>query len=150
MGIESFAAGFKSDRAIHVFDTNIPGRDSTIHRLGKTRRSDDRQKGLISALAFPTHHQSTFAVGTYWVSTEVNYPAGTVMHGGVCVVGHGKTFAQKKRRFHSLTVPVEVESPQHVDNTIRWNEDMFSTPNFHGSKVELEQVLLNWHKEMQF
>ena len=31
--------GFRTDRSLHVFDVGIPGRDSTVLRLGKTRRS---------------------------------------------------------------------------------------------------------------
>ena len=139
-GRRIFAAGFKSDRTIHVFDTNIPGRDSDILRLGKTRRSDDGQKGLISALAFPPcEDRGIFAVGTYSPGSIYIYdhrtcqeanPVGTVMHGGLCVVGHGKSFARKKRRFDQsileqtpTLVPQEItDSPDHEP----FNDAMFA------------------------
>ena len=115
-GQRIFAAGFRSDRMIHVFRTELPGRDSDVLRLGKTKRSKDGQKGIASAIAFP--HQSmgasgfvgpsVFAVGCYSPGSIYIYddrmpsddsPAGTILHGGLCVVGHGKGFMKKKRRF---------------------------------------------------
>ena len=51
-GQKILAAGFRTDRTIHIFDAAVPGRDSTILHLGKTRRSSDGQKGLVSALSF--------------------------------------------------------------------------------------------------
>jgi len=104
-----FAAGFRTDRTLHVFRTELPGRESDVLRLGKTRRSKDGQKGMISAVAFPQlHNPSIFAVGCYSPGSVYIYddrmpsednPAGTVLHGGICVVGHGKAFSRRKRRF---------------------------------------------------
>lgn len=93
--------GFRSDRVIHIFDLAVPGRDSTVLRLGKTRRSTDGQKGLVSALA-STHDGRYFAVGTYapgsiyiYDDRSGHFPNNTVLN-GLCVVGHGKG---RKRRF---------------------------------------------------
>ena len=103
------AAGFRTDRTIHVFATARPGRDSTIWRLGKTRRSSDGQKGLVAALA---HHADSnlLAVGTYAPGSIYVYdhraqqqPTGTILN-GLCVVGHGRSHTRKKRRFPSDTV----------------------------------------------
>lgn len=130
-GTRIFTAGFKSDRTIHVFDTNIPGRDSTILRLGKTRRSADGQKGLISALAFPNRHASIFAVGTFSPgsiyiyddrSAQATNPVGTVLHGGLCVVGHGKG---KKRRL-APTLPQDMPHSDMEQTMDIFNDELFS------------------------
>lgn len=117
-GSRIYGTGFKSDRTIAVFDTAIPGRECQILRLGKTRRSADGQKGIPSAIAFPKSSgengpSNVFAVGTYSPASIYIYddrmasssgPAGTiVLHGGLTVVGHGRAFARKKRRFVSVT-----------------------------------------------
>lgn len=113
-GQRIFAAGFRSDRTIHVFETGTPGRDSTILRLGKTRRSSDGQKGLISDITFSPHQHGNnhiFAVGTYTPGSIYLYddrmpsavqPTGTILD-GVCVMGHGRSHSKKKRRFVSMT-----------------------------------------------
>jgi telomerase Cajal body protein 1 len=101
-GQRIFCAGFRTDRTIHVFDTAIPGRDSTLLRFGKTRRSRDGQKGLVSALGMCG--SSMVAVGTYAPGSIYIYdirtgqPSGTILD-GTCVVGHGKGHCRKKRRF---------------------------------------------------
>jgi telomerase Cajal body protein 1 len=101
-GQQIFCAGFRTERTIHVFDTAIPGRDSSVLRLGKTRRSRDGQKGLVSALGM--HDSSMVAVGTYAPGSIYIYdlrtgqPSGTILD-GACVVGHGKGHCRKKRRF---------------------------------------------------
>jgi WD40 repeat protein len=112
-GNRIFAAGFQSDRTIQVFDTAMPGREPSAKlRLGKTRRSSDGQKGLISAIAFPSSTDDSanphlFAVGTYSPGSIYIYDdraspspvANVILNTGVCIVGHGKSFARKKRRF---------------------------------------------------
>lgn len=106
-GQRLYAGGFCTDRTIHVFDTAVPGRDSTILRLGKTRRSSDGQKGLVSAITFsPRSDNHVFCVGTYAPGSIYVYdermPSGntasTILE-GVTVVGHGKGHFRKKRRF---------------------------------------------------
>jgi len=142
-GSRIFASGFKTDRTIHVFDTAIPGRDcSNVLRLGKTRRSKDGQRGIVSALAFPgggngsgsgyennnSTRSNVFAVGTYSPGSIYIYddrrpsgdPAGTVLHGGMCIVGHGKSFTRKKRRFVDMDSG-PVEGPGDIAE-----EDIFS------------------------
>lgn len=111
-GRRVFAAGFRTDRVIHVFDTENPGNYSDILRLGTTKRSSDGQKGLISALSFPAKTAtSTFAgghimaVGTYSPGSIYIYddrrpngdPAATILCDGLCIVGHGKSNSRKKR-----------------------------------------------------
>lgn len=115
-GSRIYGTGFKTDRTIAVFDTAIPGREGRIMRLGKTRRSSDGQKGIPSAMAFAKSSggdnngpSNVFALGTYSPGSIYIYddrmasdtnPAGTiVLHCGSAVVGHGKAFARKKRRF---------------------------------------------------
>lgn len=107
-GQRIICGGFRSDRTIHVFDTAIPGRDSTVLRLGKTRRSSDGQKGLVSSISF-SGSSSTFAVGTYSPGSIYLYdlrssqsPSGTIVNGH-CMVGHGKGHAKKKRRLVDIT-----------------------------------------------
>jgi telomerase Cajal body protein 1 len=102
-GQKILCAGFRTDRTIHMFDTAIPGRDSTLFRLGKTRRSRDGQKGLVSAVCF--RDSSIFAVGTYAPGSIYVYdfrtgqqPSGTILN-GLCVVGHGKGHSRKIGRF---------------------------------------------------
>ena len=152
-----FAAGFRTDRTLHVFRTELPGRESDVLRLGKTRRSKDGQKGMISAVAFPQYHgkadgsvggatgnpfhnPSIFAVGCYSPGSIYIYddrmpsednPAGIVLHGGLCVVGHGKSFTRRKRRFTSISkggrgghnLAEENEGEQEDEEV---GEDMFS------------------------
>lgn len=109
-GQRILASGFRTDRTIHCFDTALPGRDSTIFRLGQTRRSRDGQKGIVSAMAFsstPTlrsSHQHVLAVGTYAPGSIYVYddrsgtsPTGVIWT-GLCVVGHGASFARKMKR----------------------------------------------------
>lgn len=100
--------GFRSDRMIHIFDVNVPGRDSTTVRLGKTRRSTDGQKGLVSAITSSLDGRY-FAVGTFSPSSIYIYDYRTKGHfadqavlNGLCVVGHGRSHSRRKRRFVHL------------------------------------------------
>jgi WD40 repeat protein len=130
-GSRIYGTGFKSDRTIAVFDTSIPGREGQILRLGKTRRSADGQKGIPSAIAFPKSSaengpSNVFAVGAYSPASIYIYddragscPAGTVvLHGGLTVVGHGKAFSRKKRRFAATA---------DTDNDAEQEENWFSS-----------------------
>mmetsp|Transcript_11943 Transcript_11943/g.17136 ORF Transcript_11943/g.17136 Transcript_11943/m.17136 type:complete len:519 (+) Transcript_11943:46-1602(+) len=154
-GSRIYGTGFKTDRTIAVFDTTIPGREGRIMRLGKTRRSSDGQKGIPSAMAFAKHSggdydapSNVFALGTYSpgsiyiyddrMATDTN-PAGTiVLHGGLAVVGHGKSFARKKRRF------------EHTDNENDaedgGGEDLFSSArvNWFQSRARGGVTQLTW------
>jgi telomerase Cajal body protein 1 len=102
-GQKIVSSGFRTNRTIHVFDTARPGRESTLLRLGKTRRSSDGQKGLVSAMSF-ANDGKIFAVGTYSPGSIYIYddrtgqqPNGTILS-GLCVVGHGRSHSRKKRR----------------------------------------------------
>jgi hypothetical protein len=101
------AAGFRTDRTIHIFETAIPGRDSTILRLGKTRRSTDGQKGLVSSIDYSKDGRllavGTYAPGSIYVYDERSgeRPTGTILN-GLCVVGHGRSHSRKKRRFGTI------------------------------------------------
>jgi len=104
-GQRIFCGGFRTDRCVHVFDTNLPGRDSTVALLGKTRRSSDGQKGIVSALC---HGTNIMAIGTYSPGSIYLYDdraamdkVGTILN-GVCVVGHGRSHSKKKRRFAAM------------------------------------------------
>lgn len=107
-GTKLATGGFRTDRTLHVFDVGIPGRESTVLRLGKTRRSSDGQKGMASALAY-SRDDKYLAVGTYAPGSIYVYdcrqerPTGTVMSNcSLCVVGHGKNHGRKKRRLESV------------------------------------------------
>ena len=71
--------GFNTDRMIQIFDLNKPGRDALhVVKLGKTRKSKDGQKELVSAITSgsrdlssgtktatgPSYH-NLLAIGTY-------------------------------------------------------------------------------------
>lgn len=125
-GQKIMASGFRTDRTIHVFDAATPGRESTVLHLGKTRRSTDGQKGLVSAICFPSSQSSGsgFCVGTYSPGSIYFYddrtgqqPSGTILT-GLSVVGHGKNHCRKKRRFVSID-----RGSSEVDEE---GEDMFS------------------------
>ena len=132
-GSKIYGTGFRSDRTIAVFDTSIPGREGQILRLGKTRRSADGQKGIPSAIAFPKCSggegpSNVFAVGTYSPASIYIYDdrmacgaAGTiVLHGGLTVVGHGRAFSRKKRRFAS-TADTNNENDENWFSSARVN-----------------------------
>jgi WD40 repeat protein len=115
-GQRIFTGGFKTDRCIHVFDLAVPGRVSTILRLGKTRRSPDGQKGLVSCIASSPLNEKIFSVGTYSPGSLYMYddragqqPSGTILN-GVCIVGHGKNHVRKKRRFAGM----ESDAAEHA------------------------------------
>lgn len=101
------AGGFRTDRVVHLFSAARPGRDSTVLRLGKTRRSTDGQKGLVSALCYNNNNDeknpNVLAVGTYspgsiyLYDVRMELPAGVVLDGR-CVVGHGQNHSRKKWR----------------------------------------------------
>eukprot|EP00977_Amphora_coffeiformis_P024081 scaffold15034_cov181-Amphora_coffeaeformis.AAC.13 len=121
-GQRILCGGFRTDRVIHMFDVAVPGRESTILRLGKTRRSTDGQKGLVSAIA-STHDARYFCVGTYspgsiyiYDDRAGNFPNNTIMN-GLCVVGHGRSHSRKKRRF------VDVEEPDDSGNKTGDNDN---------------------------
>jgi len=97
------AGGFR-DRTLHIFALDRPGRDSTVLRVGKTRRSSDGQKGIISAMDV-TSQPNVWLMGTYAPGSLYIYDsrtsggAGSVFS-GTCLVGHGKN--NKKGRFATL------------------------------------------------
>jgi len=154
-GNHIYGTGFKTDRTVAVFDTNIPGREGLIMRLGKTRRSSDGQKGIPSAIAFPKNvgenrnygPSNVFAVGAYSPASIYIYdnrmssntkPAGTiVLHGGLCVVGHGRAFSRKKRRFASVD---DADQSQDIE------ENLFSTArvNWFQSRARGGVTQLMW------
>jgi WD40 repeat protein len=98
--------GFRTDRMLQVFDLNRPGRDaSSIMKLGKTRRSKDGQKGLVSALA-TSDETNILAVGTYSPGSIYLYDlraqsteVAEIVVSGTCVVGHGKSHSRKRKHF---------------------------------------------------
>jgi len=163
-GTRIFASGFKTDRTIHKFDTNIPGRDSDILRLGKTRRSKDGQKGIVSALSFPDGNSmfagggtsNVFAVGTYSPGSIYIYddrlpngdPAGIVLHGGISVVGHGKSFARKKRRFVDLSDDADDDPTSNSTSEHDDNQDIFSAAkvSWYQARARSGITQLKWSK----
>jgi WD40 repeat protein len=167
-GSRIFAAGFKTDRMIQVFDTAIPGRDATTLRLGKTRRSKDGQKGIVSALAFPngnnmlcgTGKSNVFAVGAYSPGSIYIYddrrpsgdPAGTILHGGMCIVGHGKSFTRKKRRFVDISAGNNEIGVENEDRQGEDINDLFSMAkvNWYQSRARGGITQLQWSTGSDF
>lgn len=160
-GNRIFAGGFRTDRTIHTFHTNIPGRDSDILRLGKTRRSKDGQKGIVSAISFPEGNSAfvgsnIFAVGTYSPGSiyvyddrlPIDCPAGIVLHGGVSVVGHGR---KKKRRFVDVS-QVEDDGDQGTDDPTGLDDgeqqDIFSAAkiSWYQARARTGITQLTWSK----
>jgi telomerase Cajal body protein 1 len=98
-GSRVVCGGFSIDRFIHIFDVSRPGKESLCcYKLGKTRRSQDGQKGLVSSISCAASSPNILAVGTYSpgsiyiYDTRVSEGAevAVVLHGGISVVGHGK------------------------------------------------------------
>lgn len=115
-GQKLVTGGLRSDRILHVFDVNRPGREHAppLLKLGKTRRSKDGQKGLVSAMAY-SERKGVIAVGTYSPGSIYLYDlrtyarsavaeivmsssASTSSGGAVCVAGHGKKGKKNKRK----------------------------------------------------
>jgi len=155
-GARIVTGGFRTDRMIHIFDISRPGRDSDTLKLGKTRRSKDGQKGIVSSIAFPnplswggTH---IFAVGTYSPGSIYIYddrqpsghPAGTVLHGGIPVVGHGKSFMRKKRRFVDMDM-TEGKETNDINNDESY-ADLFSAAKvgWYQSRARTGITQLTW------
>jgi WD40 repeat protein len=98
--------GFRTDRMLQLFDLNRPGREANVVlKLGKTRRSKDGQKGLVSALAVANLDPNLLAVGTYAPGTIYLYdlrvqfaPAAEIIIDGTRVIGHGNS-ARKRKHF---------------------------------------------------
>jgi len=124
-GRKLVTGGLKSDRLLHIFDINRPGREHSppILKLGKTRRSKDGQKGLVSAMAY-SESRGVIAIGTYSPGSIYLYDlrtysksavaevvmsssTSTSFGGSVCVVGHGKREKKnnnKRKRFVPTTM----------------------------------------------
>ena len=106
-GTRAICAGFSCSRFIHVFDVARPGKDSLCcYKLGRTRRSQDGQKGLVSSIGCADTSSNVLAVGTYspgsifLYDTRVSGPdeVAVVLNGGVSVMGHGR----RVKRFASV------------------------------------------------
>eukprot|EP00934_Nitzschia_sp_Nitz4_P002358 Nitzschia sp. Nitz4//scaffold12_size214221//188803//190141//NITZ4_001533-RA/size214221-augustus-gene-0.37-mRNA-1//-1//CDS//3329535119//2358//frame0 len=103
-GQQVLMGGFRTDRMLHIFDLNRPGRDSSVVlKLGKTRRSKDGQKGIISALA---SSESLLAAGTFAPGSLYLYdqraqstPVSEITISGTCIAGHGKGHSRKRKHF---------------------------------------------------
>lgn len=169
-GSRVYGTGFKTDRTIAIFDTSIPGREGMIARMGKTRRSNDGQKGIPSAIAFPKTQQinndgsgvasgpsNVFAIGTYSPASIYIYddrmsnvafnPAGTIiLSSGVAVVGHGRAFSRKRRRFvdnSTSTAPAVITGTEEEGMN---EEDMFASSrvNWFQSRAQGGVTQLSW------
>lgn len=105
-GQQIVTGGFRSERMLQIFDLNQPGRDASANlKLGKTKRSKDGQKGLVSALC-SSSAINLLAVGTYSPGSIYLYDAraqstqvAEVVISGTCVVGHGKSHSRKRKHF---------------------------------------------------
>ena len=124
-------AGF--NRCIKIFHTGIPGRDCEILRMGKTTRSRDGQKGIVSSIAFAEGSGSNsrvFSVGTYAGSIYLyddrapsGHPAGVVLSNcGLCVVGQGKGFSRKRRYIDTCADAEEKGNDENIFSAakVKW------------------------------
>lgn len=98
-GLTLVCGGFPTDRYLSVFDTNRPGKNGSVWRLGKTRRSSDGQKGLVSSISYTQFSPHILAVGTYTpgsiylYDTRASSAVATFSHlNAMALVGHGKNF----------------------------------------------------------
>ena len=108
------SGGFRTDRMLQLFDVNRPGKvPYQVLKLGKTRRSRDGQKGLVSCIATTSSTSSNhlMAVGTYAPGSIYLYDdrchgyeeqASILLTGGTCIVGHGRSFGRKAKRYHQI------------------------------------------------
>ena len=145
-GATIYTGGFRTDRLLHVFDLAVPGRVSTVLRLGKTRRSSDGQKGIVSAVATKNASTTTttsagnnnlLCVGTYspgsiylYDTRSGNLPTGTILE-GMSLVGHGKGHFRRKRRFASISSEQQEQQSSSTDrddnnNTSTSTQSIFS------------------------
>ena len=129
-GATIYTGGFRTNRLLHVFDLAVPGRVSTVLRLGKTRRSSDGQKGIVSAVATKNASTTTttsagnnnlLCVGTYspgsiylYDTRSGNLPTGTILE-GMSLVGHGKGHFRRKRRFASISSEQQEQQSSSTD-----------------------------------
>ena len=150
LGDQIVTAGYRTDRMIQLFDSARPGKSGCVLQLGKTKRSSDGQKGLVSALAF--NHSSAsamspnslLAVGTYAPGSIYMYdfrqgsqqPAGTIWSGR-CVVGHGKKYSKKRRRTDILTTTTTA-TDDITTTTTTDGDDIFSAAKaqWYGRRVQ--------------
>ena len=100
--------GFRKERELQIFDLARPGRDSLVTlKLGKTRKSTDGQKGLVSALPYSPYHNliasGTCSPGSIYLydARAQSTPSQEVVISGNCIVGHGKSHSRKRKHFVS-------------------------------------------------
>ena len=148
LGDQIVTAGYRTDRMIQLFDSARPGKHGTILQLGKTKRSSDGQKGLVSALAFHKTDapNSLLAVGTYAPGSIYMYdfrqgsqqPTGTIWS-GTRIVGHGKKFSKKRRRDGATTTTTNNnDNDQDTATTTIEPDDIFSAAKaqWYGQRVQ--------------
>ena len=139
-GQKIVTGGLRSDRILHVFDINRPGREHSrpMLKLGKTRRSKDGQKGLVSAMAY-SERTGVIAVGTYSPGSIYLYDLRTYSRspvaeivmssststssgGSVCVVGHGKRGKKMNKRKRFAAVDDNDDDAAPTDNNRNSND----------------------------
>ncbi len=139
-GQQIVTGGFRTDRMLQIFDLNRPGRDPTIVlKLGKTRRSKDGQKGLVSSLTVEKIQQNLLAVGTYSPGSIYLYdlrtqsaPVSEIIVDGTCIAGHGKAHSRKRKHFgHSGVVLDDEDNDDNINN----NKNT-SILNFSAAKIQ--------------
>lgn len=101
-GSHLVCGGFQTDRFLSIFDTNRPGKSGMVRKLGKTKRSSDGQKGLVSSVSFAQFSPHILAVGTFTPGSIYLYDIRsssavvTFSHiDSMAIVGHGKNFQLK-------------------------------------------------------
>jgi len=157
-GRKIVTGGLKSDRLLHIFDINRPGREHSppILKLGKTRRSKDGQKGLVSAMAY-SESRGVIAIGTYSPGSIYLYDlrtysksavaevvmsssTSTSFSGSVCVVGHGKREKKnnnKRKRFVPTIMGDDNNgSSNNITNTDNDLSSYSSSMNFSAAKKQ--------------
>jgi hypothetical protein len=154
------AGGFRTNRMVQIFDLSRPGRDALqTLQFGKTRRSKDGQKGLVSAMASGSTisttttttattetslHYNLLAIGTYAPGSIYLYDercyqgadeAATITISGNCVVGHGRSHGRKRKHYASQNATENKKHNNHKSSKKRVNND---NDNREGEEEEEE------------
>lgn len=156
-GQKLVTGGLRSDRILHVFDVNRPGRDHAppMLKLGKTRRSKDGQKGLVSAMAY-SESNGVIAVGTYSPGSIYLYDlraysrsavaeivmsssVSTSSGGTVCLAGHGKKGRKNKRKRLETSINVDGDDPTSISGSSLDSTLEQSSMNFSAAKLQWYQ-----------
>ncbi|KAL3926647.1 MAG: hypothetical protein SGBAC_013391 [Bacillariaceae sp.] len=135
--------GFRRERELQIFDLARPGRDALVTlKLGKTRKSSDGQKGLVSSLRYSSYH-NLIACGTYAPGSIYLYdaraqsaPTQQVVVSGHCVVGHGKAHSRKRKHYAAAAANNDNDNDINNNTNAGNNGNDDQTVNFSSAKIK--------------